>query len=137
MPTVVVYDERDQGGSRMKVEKVELVYLGRSGRFKHGKTYSTKFSSQGRIGIKSPSTWIFTLNRVFKNYRITPYEFNKYWEFKDRFEVYALLLNDLYKDSTDYMCRLVYNENPLLSMIPKSEQLGCYYPVPIIYGETE
>lgn len=118
--------------------KVRLIYTGRSGRFKHGKTYDTTFSSVGRCGSKSPSHWIFTLKSRLKLYRITQYEFKKYWRYEDPTKCMTLLLHDIYKDSRVYMEHLTYSHNPLLAMIPKDDSFGgSYYPVPIVYKDPK
>lgn len=116
--------------------KVKLVYTGRSGRFKRGKTYNTTCSSVGRGGSRSPSTWVFTLNKVFKKYRISPYEFKKYWKYLDPSQPMILLLREVYCDS--YFKDLIYAENPFLAMIKKEPfSYGVYLPVPVVYEKPE
>lgn len=114
--------------------KVNIIYTGRSGRFKHGKAYNTTFTSYGRRGSRSPSNWVFTLNGWFNNYRVTQYEFRKFWKFKDANKIMVLILYDIYMDDKDYMKDLVYAKNPLLKMIGKNQFKGAYYPVPLVYG---
>lgn len=116
--------------------RVELVYKGRSGKFKRGKTYSTTWSSVGRGGSKSPSTWTFTLNGWFSNYRITQYEFKKYWKYLDNSVVMTLLLREMYSGTKYYIKDLIYKDNPFLSMTPKSDGWTSCIPVPLVYKLT-
>lgn len=114
---------------------VKLIYKGRSGKFKYGKTYSTTWSVKGRGGSKSPGMWLFKLNGWHKGYRITPYEFNKFWDYLDHSVIMILCLRELYNDSKDYMKDLVYSNNPFLSMMPRGDVFaGSYIPIPIVYS---
>jgi len=119
------------------VKRIDLVYTGRSGRFIKNKVYTTTWTSLTRHGTKSPRMYLFTLNGWYNNYRVTPYEFKRYWEYADPYQAMNLVLLDLYSNDKECMRNLVYNNNPFLAMIEPNEYAGKYYPVPIIYNNPD
>jgi hypothetical protein len=117
-----------------RIAQVDLVYTGRSGKFKHGKIYKTSLDVSSRDGTKSPDLWIYTIRTGwFKTYRITPYEFTRYWKHADPRVLMPILLKIMYR-CDDYMRDLVYKDNPFLSMLKAGPWQGAYLPVPIVYS---
>lgn len=106
----------------MFVTKVDLLYTGRSGKFKYGKIYKTSLDVSFRDGAKSPDLRVYTIRTGwFKSYRITPYEFTRYWKHADPSKIIALILKVLYRNYGNYMGDLVYKDNPFLGLISKDE----------------
>ena len=109
---------------------VKVKYVGRStARFEYGKEYDTLYVYGVERGWKASSLDYLLME---DGYRILPWEEKRYWE-HCRGSI-AILLKIYYgrQSNTAMVHNLVYAENPLLKVIPKSEFHGAYYPVPLI-----
>lgn len=97
--------------------KTELRYKGRNTKqFTYGALYQVNRIFLNPRGSRGETLEIYQLNTC---YRITPYEFKHFWEYKDVQTAIKILLKDLYEGFD--MRVLVYPQNPLLAMISKDK----------------
>lgn len=100
--------------------------------FTYGRVYEAKITSVGREGWKSPSLMIFNITLAHGSYkdtvyRITPFEFDRFWKFNTINDVISGALHFIYP--SHLMKNLIYSRNPLLEMIKPSEGFGGTYVV--------
>lgn len=93
--------------------KFEIRYKGRSGRFQLNQVVTVELKMTKSRGLLSEPLEYYDTG----NYRVMPYEFRKFWEYKDVATYRKVVLRSLYYGVD--MAAFVYTQNPLLELIKK------------------